>query len=65
MIRLSLALIIGLASPAIAETEQAPKEETCQSCNARHNALKKLQEARVPPPAKPTLEPTVVEAKDD
>ena len=65
MIRLSLVLILGLVGPASADTDTAPKEETCQSCNARHNALKKLQDTRIPPPTKPALDPTVVEPKDE
>lgn len=65
MLRLSLALFIGFSTAALAETQVKQDAETCQSCNARHNALKKLQEARVPPPANPTPAATPAEPKDD
>ena len=66
MIRLASFLLGIFAVPALAETSDPPATETCQSCTARHNALKKLQDARVPPPEKPLPEPSKsVEPKDD
>lgn len=48
-------VLISLVLASAVQAQPAPetKAETCDSCTARHNALKKRQEARVPAPPLP------------